>query len=486
MKRTWPVLILIAALTLFSLMNTAPTLAQTETPTPTETPTLPPPATTRPILIIDSYGSGEGAIRPGNEFELGVRLVNIGGEKARNIIATFTSTDFYPKDTGGVVATPVLAPSADINFHQPMLADTDLWGRTLGVITMTLSYTNNDGSISYSETFVLTIDIQTPNWVAATATPTISPLVPRPQIVVDSYASDVDPLQPGTIFNLTLNLRNLGNADARAVSMVLGGGVTLDASGTPQPGGVSGSGSDLSTFAPLGSSNVIYLGDLLAANTTSTTMQLIVNVSANPGAYPLKLAFVYTDPKNNRLLDDQVITLLIYSLPQLDVNFYTDPGIFFSNSMNMLPLQVTNLGRKSAVLGNITVTSENADITNNTALVGALEPGGYFTLDAQVMPYAAGPLDLTVTINYTDDFNMVRTVTQTLTVNVEEMYIEPIPGENGEPPIIEPEPETFWDKVLRFFKGLFGLDSAEPTPEPIPAETFPEDKPIEPIPGGKG
>ncbi|HNR46001.1 MAG TPA: hypothetical protein PKO03_02965, partial [Anaerolineaceae bacterium] len=64
--------------------------------------------------------------------------------------------------------------------------------------------------------------------------------------------------------------------------------------------------------------------------------------------------------------------------------------------------------------------------------------------------------------------------------------IEPIPGENGEPPIIEPEPETFWDKVVRFFKGLFGLDSAEPTPEPIPSETFPEDKPIEPVPGGKG
>ncbi len=38
MKRTWPVLILIAALTLFSLMNTAPTLAQTETPYPDRNP----------------------------------------------------------------------------------------------------------------------------------------------------------------------------------------------------------------------------------------------------------------------------------------------------------------------------------------------------------------------------------------------------------------------------------------------------------------
>ena len=45
---------------------------------------------------------------------------------------------------------------------------------------------------------------------------------------------------------------------------------------------------------------------------------------------------------------------------------------------------------------------------------------------------------------------------------------EPVPG----------GPETFWQKVLRFFRGLFGLDSGQTTPE-MPGEEMP---PVEPEP----
>ena len=57
--------------------------------------------------------------------------------------------------------------------------------------------------------------------------------------------------------------------------MVLGGGVTPgDQTGTQQAGGVSGSSGDLTNFAPLGSSNLVFIGDIKQAeivNTTSTT-----------------------------------------------------------------------------------------------------------------------------------------------------------------------------------------------------------------------
>jgi len=44
----------------------------------------------------------------------------------------------------------------------------------------------------------------------------------------------------------------------------------------------------------------------------SVSQQLVVNVTAAPGAYTLTLSFVYTDEKGNRLVDDQVITPLVY------------------------------------------------------------------------------------------------------------------------------------------------------------------------------
>ena len=100
-------------------------------------------------------------------------------------------------------------------------------------------------------------------------------------------------------------------------------------------------------------------------------------------------------------------------------------------------------------------------------LVGALDPGGYFTLDAIVIPDQPGPLQLVVTVDYTDDFNQPQVITQTL--NVEVMEGGPVvgpgegPGGSGEggPP---PEPETFLQKAWRFILGLIGLDSGQPNP----------------------
>jgi hypothetical protein len=101
----------------------------------------------------------------------------------------------------------------------------------------------------------------------------------------------------------------------------------------------------------------------------------------------------------------------------------------------------------------------------------------YFTLDSTVIPTAAGPLKLTITVDYTDDFNQPQVITHTLTVDVQEMIVpesgsEGINGSIGSP---ELPPETFWQKVLRFLKGLLGLGSERPQPavEKAPIEEMP-------------
>lgn len=453
----------------------------------------PPTAAGRPLLVLDSYGvSGDSEITPGQQFELRLTLVNRGQDFARNVLITFTGSDFLPVDTGGVRALNEVDPAEKVNVFQPLIANPALSGQSVATLTVNLSYTNLDGSATYTEALTITLNLKKPS-AGGPARPTATPtLISRPQLVVTAYQTDVDPLQPGAIFELKLDIRNLGTANARSVTMVLGGGASVNEQGTPVPGG-----SELSTFAPLGASNLIFLGDVPVGSTISATQKLIVNVTANPGAYPFKLSFIYDDEKGARQVNDQVITLLIYQLPQVEVGFYRDPGIFFANQMSMLPLQVTNLGRKTAVLGNLRVTSPNADITNNVTLVGSLEPGGYFTLDANLLPFQPGPLDIEISINYTDDFNQPRTITQTLTVEVMEMPTPEFPtdGFPTEPP--PPVEETFWQKVLRFLRGLIGLDSAEPTPAPsfpLPGEEMPPGgipgqpmpAPVEPLPRPKG
>jgi hypothetical protein len=354
---------------------------------------------------------------------------------------------------------------------QPMTASSALTSGAIISVPITVAYTDMTSASPYTATFNLSFTVgSSGSGVSGPAKPTATPTaIPRPQLVISNYSTDVAILQPGTPFSLNVEVRNLGNTDARSVTMVLGGGSTAP-SGTQEAGGISGTGGDFSVFAPLKSSNIQFVGDVKTAEAVQLKQDLIVNVTANPGAYSAKISFVYTDDRGIHFVDDQVITLLVYSLPLVEVNFYQQTGAFFVGQPGPLPLQIVNLSRKSTVLGNLTVTvPEGNDIQNNTVLVGALEPGGYFPLDAMLIPGTPGPLELTVTVNYTDDFNQLRSITQTLTVNVEEAPIiePPMDGIPGEGMPIEPMPpvdETFWQKVGRLLKGLVGLDSAQPQP----------------------
>ena len=448
-----------------------------------------PAANGRPLVAISSYTSSPNPIKPFQEFTLSVVFENRGQSTAYNLIVNFEGTDVYPRNTGGVSTIGNLDPGGKITFTQTFLAGGNLTWEEVASIKATTAYSDAGGQ-SYTEPFNLTLGITAPVYSAATATPKAQV---KPQLVITGIETDVDPIQPGTIFTLKLTVTNLGKLDAKAVTMVLGGGVsTPEQSGTPQPGGVSGSSGDLTNFAPLGNSNLVYIGDIAQGTTVSTSQKLVTNVSTQPGAYTLKVSYVYEDGKGNKLVDDQVITLLVYSLPQVEISFYRDPGSFTAGMPGTLPIQVTNLGKKTTVLGNMKVTAENASLANNISLVGALDPGGYYTLDTEVIPSQEGPLDIVITINYTDDFNQPRFVTSALNIDVlpAPEITDGLEGQNGngapvDVPVVE-VPETFWGKLLRFFKGLFGLGSGKDQTPQGGNEVAPTEQFIPARPGGKG
>jgi len=392
-----------------------------------------------------------------------------------------------PRETGGVVAVGEIAPGNHRDFGQPLVLDSSIWSPVTS-INMQVTYTDESGA-SYNEAFVISLPVfySYSSVSTATATPTQSPTPSlKPQLVITGYNTDVIPLQPGSQFNLALNVQNVGNSTAKNVTMVVGGGSSSSGyGGTQEPGGISGTSGDFTNFAPIGSSNVHSIGDFTPGYNLPAYQPLIVNVNTNPGAYPLKISFVYIDDQNHVLVDDQVITLLVYRLPQVEISFYQEVSTFFTGQPNMLPLQVVNLGRNSIVLGNMKVSSDSGQFTNNTILVGTLDPGGYFTLDATYIPDLPGPIDLLVQIDYTNDFNQSQVISKTLTVDiVDQPIIEPPidGGQNGGGVDVNPPgPETFLQKVWRFVLGLIGLDSGvistQPTVYPS-GDSVPTEQPI--------
>jgi len=459
--------------------------------TDTATATVPAPTATlapsgsvvRPQIGVQTYRTKPESVQYGEDFTLVVKLRNEGESNAYNVQVSFTSSSFLPLNNGGVNIVGDLAADNSVDVDQRMTASSYVYG--IVSVDMNLTYNDANGT-AYSEKFTLNIRASGGSAVSyATATPTG---VKSSQLVITSYATSVDPLQPGEQFTLTMTVQNSGNAGAQRVTMIVGGGSSSGSTnGTPQPGGVSGGGGEFTNFAPVGASNVQTLGDLPAGGAVQAVQNLIVNVSTAPGAYPMKVTFSYLNSKGETVNDEQVITLLVYSLPALDISFYRPPDPFFVGQPGALPIQVVNLGKRLAVLGTLKIESATGTVENGSSLVGSLDAGGYFTLDAMVTPEQSGPMTLDVTIDYTDDFNRERTVTRTLEIEVMEGAPEPIlePGmEGGDGSMPMAVEETPLQKVWRFLLGLFGLDSAppsggnpeiqpgieEPVPAPAPAQ----------------
>lgn len=441
----------------------------------------------RPQMVVSSYEVNVHAVRSGDDFKLNIDFGNAGTTTAFNVQAVFSSEDLIPAKTGGVIFLGNIIAGGHDDASQPFIALSSIYGKEVVTALVALTYYDNAGT-AYTDNFTLTIPV---GGGSGSAYPTATPTgVNTAQLVITSYASTVDPLQPGEQFQLGLTVQNMGNTSAKHVTMIVGGGSSGDASGTPQPGGVSGSSGEFTNFAPVNSSNIQSLGDIPAGGQLQIFQNLIVNVSTNPGAYPMKISFSYVNNEGEVINDDQVITLLVYSLPNVDVSFYRPPDSFFVGEPGALPIQIVSLGKRTTVLGNMKIEAAGGSIDPDTTLVGSLDPGGFFTFDTTLIADTPGPLDLNIIIDYTDDFNQPRTLTRKLHVEVEEPFIDPtldpsldpsLGGGGGMPMVTE---ETFLQKIWRGILGLLGLDSA-PSNNSIPSEgPIFEGEPIQVPPGG--
>jgi hypothetical protein len=200
-----------------------------------------------------------------------------------------------------------------------------------------------------------------------------------------------------------------------------------------------------------------------------------------------------------------VITLLVFSLPKLEFSLYRLPVFLNVGEAGQLPIQVTNISRKPVVLGNMTVSAPSGMLSNNTAMIGNLDPGGYYTIDATYIPDMAGMIPLNFSIRYTDDFNQLRTYEGVLEVEVQEGALMPegelvplldekgnmVLDEKGNPVMIpagepggmdgggfQPMPQqnlNFFQKVWNAIKSFFGVNPSSETPQ--------IEGPSEPVPG---
>lgn len=447
-----------------------PDVTSTPTPTPSITPTIPPTATVseylRPIIVVQEYALAENQIKPGERGSLTLKIKNSGQTTARNIIIIFEAGELVPLETGGIRALSQLAPGEVATTSQPLMASSSLSGMDNAAMTIHVTYVD-DRAINFTESFSLNFSVHRPvyDYQAPSPTPTLERET-HPQLMIAAYRFNKSPLEAGMIFDLELDVINMGHKPAKDITLILGGGGADYSEAGISPSGITGAEADFSGFSPYNTANLRHVGDILPKDTLTLICPMIVNTDTKPGVHIFKISLAYFgEDGTSKYLDNQVITILIHRIPRIEISFYRDTGLLQVGNPGLLPVQVLNIDNQNLLVSSLEVSASESIITPISVQVGVIETGGYFTQDFNILPGQPGPVEIMLKVNYIDEFNQDQFIEKVMALNIEEISMpvfEEPSSENHE--VNQPNPQNqgnpnFLVVLWRLLLGFLGLNS---------------------------
>ncbi|MDW8068348.1 MAG: hypothetical protein RML46_05505 [Anaerolineae bacterium] len=378
----------------------------------------------RPQLVVESARTEPPVLGPGDRFTLTLQIANRGERTATRVVVGPASAELVvPAEGSSMASADRIAPGRAVTVTLPLVLGTVKQGGRVG-LDLTLSYGDSSGG-TYSDRQSIGLEVS-------------SSLADRPQLLIAAVQTDPPVVAPGDLFTLTLAVQNVGGGDAYRLLLTLGGE----------------GGKELGPFVPRESGNVLFVPRVPAGETVRITVPLVVDGSADAKAYGIPALLAYEDARGTTRSDIQRISLVVQRRPIFRIGFYRPVEGAMVGTPFPLPVELINLGKTSVNVTIMEVTGEGLEIQNGSLYVGPLDGGTSASLEATAVAQQAGMVEVVVNVHYLDDFNRPQTISQTLTVEVAGPP-EPTPQESA--PSVEGT--SFWEKILRFLRGLLGLGS---------------------------
>ena len=451
-----------------------PIFTMTVSPIPSLVSTFTPVVTSygRPMMVLISYSTSPQVIEPDEEFVLTMVVKNLGTTTGKFIQAAFQGEEILPLENGGIYSIGDLAINTSYRLDQTFVLKA---GSSTGtkIVPVTLSYVDPNGD-PYTDKFNIVITTggsPVSNYVPSTATPTGLP-GSGPQVAIRGFSAEPSMIEPGSMFNLKIQIENIGEKEAHKISMIFGGGTLNEM-------GINGGSGELSTFGLMNSSNLVSLGSLKAGEIREINKMVFVNNVTQAGAYNLRLSFIYYDDKGEKILDDQIISLLVVTKPRLTVDFYSVVNANLGDAVS-IPLRINNTRSTPVYLQKIIVTSAGWTFTPQVLVenVGKIEgEDNWLAENLSGVPSQTGLTDINVQVYYYDDFNHIQSIDYTVNLYVQPAIPITLPTgtpdssgfspvdpssqqETTTPQLENPVDKTSTNLFTRFLLGLFGLDSS--------------------------
>ncbi len=394
-----------------------------------------------PQITLASYAVAPDPASPGEPVTVTVTIINSGNEAAEQVLLR------VPTGEGVLLAGPqgdtfplgTLLPGASRRLELPLVVSASA---TPGPQAQSVTITYLQGGEQQQATGSLTVTIGEKR-------------AQSPLLLLRSYETDQEVLQPGDRFTLRLTLENVGAAPANDLMVFFS--AAEGNSGTP-----------LTTFAPQGAGGVIYVGALGANGQITLSHDFVVDGTLNSGIYGLPIRLRYLKPDGSEGEDFLQASLVVVKLPRLQITTVEEPPDQVMVG-EPFPIAVTiiNIGAQDVNLTFARFSAENGQVTGGEeTFLGPLRVLDDTSAEATILPVAEGPLIVTLTLDYLDDLNRERTLTRTFETRVMARPT-PVPppqaGGSGLEFLPLPEeaapPAPEGDLLGRLLLGLLGLGS---------------------------
>jgi len=276
-------------------------------------------------------------------------------------------------------------------------------------------------------------------WTTAEAAPS------KPTILISQFTTDPAPIVPGEAFTLTFELENVGDRDARKVSIVIRDQQGNESVGETEQALAEGS----QIFSPVESGNMLYISKIPEGEKVKASIRMMAPGDIKPGLYNLDIMMEYGDAGRASYQASQRIGLVVSQEDSLKIVSLQVPSELMVGDEASLSAEIVNLG--NAPLRGIKVEVEgDLELEEPSQYFGTFEAGDFDEYSSQFFVENPGTKQGKVVVSYYDPFNKLQRVEEEFSIQVKgpESPAEPETGKAK---------GSFWDSLLSFLKGLLGL-----------------------------
>ncbi|MCB9450238.1 MAG: hypothetical protein H6672_02295 [Anaerolineaceae bacterium] len=385
-------------------------------------------------VVLDSYRVTPDSALPGEVVNIQALFTNTGNETASQVLVQLgtTSAVLIAGSEGNSFPIGDLRPGASAAIVMPLVVASDA-PAGIQSQSFTISYLQDGESRQTNASISLSVQ---------------QVVEESPVLLLTAYdTGESTALQPGQQFTYTMHIQNAGQVDVSGLTVTFGQSKTSSS---------DSSSSSSTNFAPLGSGDTVFYGDLEAGETAVITQGFIVNNDVSSGVYTMTMVLTYrlADGTSN----DQTMSasLIVIVSPRLRITLaesLDDP--LTSGESYTASIEITNLGSADATLTEMRVVGDNVTITEGAeTLLNTLQSDDDTTVDIGFDPSGVGSYSITAELDYLDDLNRTQTITTVFSGDVEQAARPQMPVRTM---TVETETTQEDDLLGRLLLGFLGF-----------------------------